>query len=72
MLTGEIKNWEIDRGFGFILRDDGERDLFVHFRELVGAKADHLPVGLRVRFEIGTDNLGRQHARNVRPITEYK
>ncbi len=72
MLTGVILNWDIERGFGFIGRDDGEDDLFVHVRGLVDARDDHLPVGLRVCFEIGTDRSGRQHARNVRSLAEYK
>ncbi|CAN7301538.1 cold shock domain-containing protein [Bradyrhizobium sp. LjRoot220] len=33
--TGVIKVWRDDRGFGFITRDDGERDLFCHFSNCV-------------------------------------
>jgi len=41
-----------DRGFGFITRDDGEKDLFFHSKELVGVTYEELHEGDAVTFEI--------------------
>ncbi len=54
MATGTIKNWNRDRGFGFIAADAGGDDLFVHFRDLAGS-AEWLSPGTRVSFEVVTD-----------------
>jgi len=34
-LSGTIKMWNEARGFGFIIRDDDERDIFVHASQVV-------------------------------------
>ncbi len=41
-----------DRGFGFITRDDGEKDLFFHSKELVGVTYEELHEGDAVTFEL--------------------
>lgn len=65
MLYGTIKNWNDDRGFGFILRDDGQPDIFAHIKFFAtGVRPSE---GLRVQFEIVTDaRSGRPRADNVR------
>ena len=69
MTQGKIKHWNRDRGFGFIARDDGEADVFVHFRHLQNASRDHLEIGERVEFEIVPDDRrGKPEARNVRVL----
>jgi CspA family cold shock protein len=34
MATGTIKFWKADKGFGFLKRDDGGPDVFVHMNQL--------------------------------------
>ena len=34
-MTGTVKKWSEDKGFGFILPDDGDEKLFIHCRQLV-------------------------------------
>ena len=61
---GIITAWNTDRGFGFIRRDDGARDLFCHAKDLpygMGA----LEVGQPVRFNISAHRDGRERASDV-------
>lgn len=52
MLQGVVKRWEENRGFGFIKRDDGQGDTFVHVSNVLGQP---LREGQRVTFDDGTN-----------------
>jgi CspA family cold shock protein len=41
-----------DRGYGFISREGGEKDLFFHSNELTDVKFDELKEGDKVTFEV--------------------
>jgi len=41
-----------DKGFGFITREEGDKDLFFHANEVVDARYDDLQEGDTVTFEI--------------------
>ena len=60
MPAGTIKNVS-GRGYAFIARDDGERDIFVHASD----SAIDLAEGARVIFEVGPGNDGRSKAIKV-------
>jgi CspA family cold shock protein len=62
--TGKIKWFNSQKGFGFILPDDGGGDVFVHVSALNGV--DGMPEGQKVTYEIGTDRKGKSCAENVR------
>ena len=47
MLTGEVKFFNDQRSFGFVQRDDGQGDVFVHFSGLANPR-DYLARGARV------------------------
>ena len=49
-MEGTIKNLT-DRGFGFIIVDGEEKDLFFHKNELKGVSFEELKVGDKVSFE---------------------
>jgi CspA family cold shock protein len=69
MLRGTVKFWNDDRGFGFIKRDDGQADAFVHVSQLRGTGIDYLTTGQPVEFELGRiPSNNRPCATNVRVL----
>lgn len=63
--TGRVKWFDERKGFGFIEREGG-KDLFVHFRSIVGDGFRTLVDGQAVEFEIDEGDKGPQ-AVNVVP-----
>ncbi|MGM0691461.1 MAG: cold-shock protein [Pseudomonadota bacterium] len=57
--TGKVKWFNVDKGFGFIIRDNGE-DLFVHFRAISDGGASRLNEGQQVEYQIGQGRKGPQ------------
>jgi CspA family cold shock protein len=69
MATGRVKWFSKDKGFGFITRDDGQQDLFVHHTAIEGVGFKNLTEGDEVEFEEapGKGNKGPKAA-NVRVL----
>lgn len=65
MTTGTVKWYDPEKGYGFIARDDGDSDLFVH-RSAIGG--GDLNEGDRVEFEVTSSPKGPR-AENVQ-VTE--
>jgi CspA family cold shock protein len=65
-ITGTVKWFNDEKGFGFITRE-GERDVFVHFRQIVGEGRKTLKEGQQVEFSVGEGLKGPQ-AENVNPL----
>mmetsp|Transcript_47083 Transcript_47083/g.100798 ORF Transcript_47083/g.100798 Transcript_47083/m.100798 type:complete len:186 (+) Transcript_47083:63-620(+) len=62
--SGTVKNWNDEKGFGFIGPDDGGEDLFCHSSALVGCKG--LGKGDKVRYDEAMDERkGKMRANNV-------
>ena len=51
MMTGKVKWWSDDKGYGFIIPDDGSRDVFVHYSNIADADKE-LRQGDKVRFQV--------------------
>ncbi len=66
-LTGTIKWFNADKGFGFISQENGGEDVFVHFRAIVGEGYKTLDEGQTVTFETERGEKGLQAA-NVTPV----
>ncbi len=48
--TGTVKFFDLRRGYGFIVPDDGGMDVFVHCSAVSRAGLPALLAGMRVRF----------------------
>jgi len=66
--TGTVKFFNAMKGFGFIQRDDGQPDAFVHISAVERAGMPTLNEGDRLEFDIEVDRRGKFAAVNLQPI----
>ena len=66
MATGTVKFFNDEKGYGFISRD-GEKDLFVHYSNIVGTGRRTLLADQQVEFEVAPGRKGDE-AVNVRVL----
>ena len=55
MATGTVKWFNATKGYGFILPDDGSKDVFVHVSAVERSGLGPLMDGQKISFEITTD-----------------
>ncbi|MBB3927272.1 cold shock CspA family protein [Sphingobium jiangsuense] len=63
--SGTVKFFNAMKGFGFIQRDDGQPDAFVHISAVERAGLPGLQEGDRLDFEIEIDRRGKYAAVNL-------
>ena len=68
--SGTVKFFNAMKGFGFISRDDGQPDAFVHISAVERAGMPTINEGDRMEFEIEVDRRGKYAAVNLSPLQE--
>jgi CspA family cold shock protein len=66
--TGTVKFFNSMKGFGFITRDDGQPDAFVHISAVERSGMSQLNEGDRVEFDLEVDRRGKHSAVNLVPV----
>jgi CspA family cold shock protein len=67
MATGTVKWFNPTKGFGFIVPDDGGKDVFVHISAVEKAGLKTLTEGQKVDYEL-QENRGKEAATNLRVV----
>jgi CspA family cold shock protein len=67
VITGTVKWFDESKGYGFITRQDGGKDVFVHHSAIVGTGFKTLAEGQQVTFEVEQGQKGPA-ASNVQPV----
>ena len=65
MITGTVKFFNTDKGYGFIAPENGEGDAFVHISAVERAGMTTLNKDQRVSYELETDRRGKTSAVNL-------
>jgi cold shock protein len=58
-MTGTVKLFNGERGYGFIKPDDGSSDMFVHITAVERAGLKDLAEGQRITFDVEPDKKGK-------------
>jgi CspA family cold shock protein len=65
MITGTVKFFNADKGYGFIAPEDGSADAFVHISAVERAGMHTLDRDQRISYELETNNRGKTSAVNL-------
>lgn len=69
MANGTVKWFNNAKGYGFILSDDGDEDLFAHFSSITMDGYKTLKAGQSVSFDVTNGDKGL-HAINIQVVAE--
>jgi CspA family cold shock protein len=67
MSTGVVKWFNAEKGFGFIVPDDGGKDLFAHYSEIRSEGYKTLAENQRVSFDVEEGQKGPS-AKNIHSL----
>ncbi|WP_336987499.1 cold-shock protein [Altererythrobacter aquiaggeris] len=68
--TGTVKFFNTMKGFGFIVRDDGQPDAFVHISAVERSGLSGIDEGQRYTFDLEVDRRGKHSAVNLVPAED--
>jgi cold shock protein len=68
--NGTVKFFNDMKGFGFVQRDDGGEDVFVHISALERSGMGQVTQGDRLAFDIEIDRRGKYSATNLSTLSE--
>lgn len=60
MAQGKVKWFDSGKGYGYITPDEGGKDVFLHFSEIVSDGGKPLETDTRVEFEVSNSPRGLQ------------
>lgn len=66
--VGTVKFFNSMKGFGFITRDDGKEDAFVHISAVERSGVQSIEEGDRFEFDLEVDRRGKYSAVNLVPV----
>ena len=66
--TGTVKFFNATKGFGFLVRDDGQPDAFVHIIAVERSGLSGINEGERFEFDLEVDRRGKYSAVNLVPV----
>ncbi len=66
--TGTVKFFNSMKGFGFLVRDDGQPDAFVHISAVERSGLTAINEGERYEFDLEVDRRGKYSAVNLVPV----
>lgn len=66
--TGTVKFFNSMKGFGFLVRDDGQPDAFVHISAVERSGLSAINEGERYEFDLEVDRRGKHSAVNLVPV----
>ncbi|HET6306558.1 MAG TPA: cold-shock protein [Rhodopila sp.] len=67
MPTGTVKWFNTTKGFGFIMPQDGGKDVFVHITAVQAAGLRGLDEGQQLTFDVAMER-GKAAATNLKPL----
>ncbi len=68
MATGTVKWFNGRKGYGFIVPDEGESDVFVHITAVQEAGLENLEEGQKVEFELKEGPNGKTVASDLKAV----
>jgi CspA family cold shock protein len=68
--TGTVKFFNAMKGFGFLVRDDGQPDAFVHISAVERSGLGGINEGERYEFDLEVDRRGKHSAVNLVPVQD--
>ena len=69
MATGTVKFFNSQKGFGFIVQDNGGPDVFVHISAVERSGMSNLNEGQKLTFDVLTDQRsGKPAAANLQAV----
>jgi CspA family cold shock protein len=66
MSTGTVKWFNAQKGFGFIVPDDGSKDVFVHISAVERSGIGNLTEGQKLSYDLETGRQGKVSAVNLK------
>lgn len=69
MATGTVKWFNARKGYGFIVPDEGDKDVFIHITAVQEAGLEGLQEGQKVTYNLKEGQNGRTLASDIKLIS---